>query len=196
MTEHLAETLTKKLLMNGSILEDEQDLYSYTILVLIEKIIGFSAIYLIALFQGHLLETILFILCFSNLRKYTGGFHANSFAGCFIGTTGIYLAYIRLIYPYLLANRYINITAYIISAMVILILGAVNHPNMHWDKEEYREHKRYARITVLVELAAGVLFLCLRAAEKYILFMSFGMILCAVLLILGKITEEEVNYCE
>ena len=41
---------------------------------------------------------------------------------------------------------------FLVSAMVIFVLGAVNHPGMDWNKEEFEENKKLARITVFVEL--------------------------------------------
>lgn len=193
MTEYFANMLTRTMCMDGLIEESDEEIYSYSIQVIFEKIIGFSAIYLIAWFQGYLLETVLFTVCLSNLRKYTGGYHANTFGGCFIGTIGIYLLYIKLIYPYLLNNIEVNMVAFIFSGIVILVLGAVNHPGMDWDKKEYEENKMLARIAVFVELLVVIALTYLGMAEKYILFMSFGMILCAILLTLGKITGQEVK---
>ena len=108
MTEYIANMLTKNMYMDGLIKESEESIYSYSIQLIVEKIIGFSAIYMIALFQGYFFETVLFTISLSNLRKCTGGYHANSFRSCFIGTVSIYLIYIKLIYPYLLNNMKIN----------------------------------------------------------------------------------------
>ena len=146
MTEYIANMLTKNMYMDGLIEESDESIYSYSIQLIIEKIIGFSAIYMIALFQGYFFETVLFTISLSNLRKCTGGYHANSFRSCFIGTVSIYLIYIKLIYPYLLNNIKINMIVFLVSAMVIFVLGAVNHPGMDWNKEEFEENKKLARI--------------------------------------------------
>ena len=183
MTEYIANMLTKNMYMDGLIEESDESIYPYSIQLIIEKIIGFSAIDMIALFTISL----------SSLRKCTGGYHANSFRSCFIGTVSIYLIYIKLIYPYLLNNIKINMIVFLVSAMVIFVLGAVNHPGMDWNKEEFEENKKLARITVFVELLVVIALTYLGMAEKYILFMSFGMILCAILLTLGKITGQEVK---
>ena len=194
MTEYIANMLTKNMYMDGLIKESEESIYSYSIQLIVEKIIGFSAIYMIALFQGYFFETVLFTISLSNLRKCTGGYHANSFRSCFIGTVSIYLIYIKLIYPYLLNNMKINMIIFLVSAMAIFVLGAVNHPGMDWNKEEFEENKKLARITVFVELLVVIALTYLGMAEKYILFISFGMILCAILLTLGKITGQETSY--
>lgn len=81
-------------------------------------------------------------------------------------------------------------TAFYIAGLLILLIGAVNHPNMEWSKKEYENCKALARIAVIVELFIITSFLYLGMEKDYILFMSFGMILCAFLLALGKITKQ------
>lgn len=54
MTEYIADILTKNMFTDGLIEEHEKSIYYYSIQVLIEKIIGFSAIFLIAILQGIL----------------------------------------------------------------------------------------------------------------------------------------------
>lgn len=56
MTEYIANMLTKNMYMDGLIKESEESIYSYSIQLIVEKIIGFSAIYMIALFQGYFLK--------------------------------------------------------------------------------------------------------------------------------------------
>lgn len=82
---------------------------------------------------------------------------------------------------------------FLFAGIVIFILGAVNHPSMEWDKREYEENKMLARITVFIEFLVVIALTYLGIAEKYVLFMSFGMILCAILLTLGKLLGQEVK---
>lgn len=193
MTERIANVLTEHMFADGLIECGDKEIYHYAIQVLIEKIIGFSTIFLFSIMWGVFLETVFFLLCFSCLRKYTGGFHSESYAGCFVGTTGIYIIYVKLLYPIFLKYMNINMTAFYIAGLLILLIGAVNHPNMEWSKKEYENCKALARIAVIVELFIITSFLYLGMEKDYILFMSFGMILCAFLLALGKITKQEVK---
>lgn len=60
----------------------------------------------------------------------------------------------------------INMIIFLVSAMVIFVLGAVNHPGMDWNKEEFEENKKLARITVFVELLVVIALTYLGMAEK------------------------------
>ena len=115
MTERIANVLTEHMFADGLIECGDKEIYHYAIQVLIEKIIGFSTIFLFSIMWGVFLETVFFLLCFSCLRKYTGGFHSESYAGCFVGTTGIYIIYVKLLYPIFLKYMNINMTAFYIA---------------------------------------------------------------------------------
>lgn len=193
MTEHIADLLTEHMFADGLIEYNDKKIYHYAIQVLFEKIIGFSTIFLFSIIWDVFLETALFLVCFSCLRRHTGGFHSKSYTGCFVGTTGIYIIYVKLLYPIFLKCMNINMIMFYIAGLLILLIGAVNHPNMEWSKKEYENNKASARIAAIVELFIITFFSYLGMEKDYILFMSFGMILCAFLLALGKITKQEVK---
>ena len=86
----------------------------------------------------------------------------------------------------------INDIALLVAICVLLIIGSVNHPNMAWNEEEYVKSKRMSRITVVIEGLCIFGAKCLPIPNDYILFMSFGVILSAILLALGKIIKQEV----
>lgn len=69
MTEYIANMLTKNMYMDGLIKESEESIYSYSIQLIVEKIIGFSAIYMIALFQGYFFETVFIYYIFIKFKK-------------------------------------------------------------------------------------------------------------------------------
>lgn len=195
MTEHIASVLINSLCSDGLIEEKDKEIYHYSIQVLIEKIIGFSVIIILSIRWGMLLETILFLLCFSGIRKHTGGYHAKSFMGCLIISIGIYITYVKFIFQKLSSNIDTNMILLVIATMLILAIGAVNHPNMDWSKKEHSDSKMISRITVVIEVTCIIVFYFLGMEERYILFMSFGVILSAFLLVLGKIVGQEVK-CE
>jgi accessory gene regulator B len=61
MTQHWAEKLADSLLFNGFIKECDKEIYSYHIQILLEKIIGFSVIFLISFWIKKVGQTILFV---------------------------------------------------------------------------------------------------------------------------------------
>ena len=78
-------------------------------------------------------------------------------------------------------------------AVIIFIIGAINHPNMDWSEKEHEDTKKIARIIVVIETVCIIGFCYLGMAKSYILYMSFGLMLSAVLLVLGKLMKQEVK---
>ena len=77
---------------------------------------------------------------------------------------------------------------------IILTIGAVNHPNMHWDRKEYIMCKNTARMICVVEVGIIIAFSLIGISYSYILFMSFGVILSAIMLLIAKFIRQEVIF--
>lgn len=193
VSEYVANLLVEKLLEQSLIHPHDKDIYIYYAQIWIEKLVGFSAFLIISMIENLLVETILFVVFFSWIRKYTGGFHASNFFWCFIGSCGVYLLYINIVYPLLVCCLDLNMILLFISVCAILAIGAVNHPNMNWNYAELSVTRKMARVVTLFEAGVIIAALYLRITNSYILFMSFGVILSAALLALGKLLKQEVT---
>ena len=194
MSEYLSNQLAECLCKNGLITANETNDYRYYTQLFLEKLIGFSLILLVALSNHLLLQTIFFLLFFSNIRKYSGGFHAKNFLECIILSLIVYLGYVRLLFPYLLQTSWLNTCLLAGAFAIILTIGAVNHPNMHWDREEYIMCKNTARMICVVEVGIIIAFSLIGISYSYILFMSFGVILSAIMLLIAKFIRQEVIF--
>lgn len=192
MSDYVSRKLTDCLFENGLIAAHEIEDYRYSTQLLFEKIIGMAFLLLIAAVNGQFLQTVFFLVFFSNIRKYSGGFHAKSFPGCLCLSFLVYLSYTKLLFPYLLHTPKLNTCLLAGAFIIILAIGAVNHPNMHWDEAEYSMCKNTARMICVIEVSIIIAFTLLGIADSYILFMSFGVILSAVMLLIAKFTRQEV----
>ena len=193
MIYNLANILVKKMLVYNLIKNDVQEYYKYSIQIHIERFIGFSLLLFISVFCGLMYETVFFYIFFSYIRRYSGGFHANSFGGCIFCSVTIYLVYIKILYPILLRNILLNMCILVFSLFIVLIFGAANHPNMHWNMEEYVMCRNIARVVAIIEVNCIILLFVLGVSYSYILFMSFGLTLSAIMLLLAKIIRQEVS---
>ena len=98
-----------------------------------------------------------------------------------------------VIFLYLAKHMCINITLVIAATIIIEIIGAVNHPNMEWSRKEYENSQRIAKIIAVIDCGSILIFFFGKIETSYILYMSFGIILSAILLALGKIIGQEVK---
>ena len=56
--------------------------YKYGLEITISSLLNIVLIVSIGVISGQLIESILFLICFVPLRKFTGGYHANSYFKC------------------------------------------------------------------------------------------------------------------
>jgi Accessory gene regulator B. len=192
MIEKIAVSLTRSMVEAGIIQQEQQDSYVYAIVTFIERIIVMGAVLLIAVLQKNILPTIVFWISFMELRKRTNGYHANSFLKCFLGTVGIYFLVIAVT-PLLLRYLFVMYALLIAAIICIEIIGTINHPNMNLSLEEYVDLKKTAQWFALLELFCIGIFIILDANMIYIGYMSISIILCAILLCIGKILKQELK---
>lgn len=152
VTDFIARSFARKMCELKFICPEQEDDYKYSIQVILEKVIGYFVLLLLSVLNHLFLQTILFLLFFSNLRKYTGGYHARSFLGCIGLSMMMYEVYVIFLYPLMMNLKCLNFYLLGLSLIVVLILGTVNHPDMHLDEIEYSLCKNTARRVAAIEV--------------------------------------------
>ncbi len=79
-----------------------------------------------------------------------------------------------------------------ISALIILLIGSVNHPNLELSKVELAESKLRARLVTIFEMLIIVLSVQLQIRYEYVYFMVMGIAVNAISMIVSKIIGQEV----
>lgn len=166
---------------------EERDIYVYSLQMIIEKTIGYVAIFTLALVFDMFLPTVMFVIFFGTIRKYSGGFHLAHFYSCFIMSIGIYLVMCKMIYPILPSFSVRSLILVIISCIITLIIGAINNSNIHWNKEELQETTVLTRYVAFIETVFIICMFILGCNSIYLWFMSFGILMSTMLLLIEKI---------
>ncbi len=170
--------------------EKEDYIYAYT--ASCEKILTLGAICVLGVIFDNVLNTLIFLGFFLTLRRRTGGFHADTFGKCYIGTIAIYIG------VYLSSRIFLQYFHFLLCMLVssicaVEIIGTVNHPNMDMDNAELAGSKRAARIMGITEGIFIVFFLYVGVSRVTIGYMAMGVIVCAILLCIAKIIGQEVK---
>lgn len=191
MVEMIANVIVDQMEEERFLCREMKEHYVYAIITMIEKWITVISIFCIGIFFEQFVPMVLFLAFFLTLRKRTGGFHANSFWQCYLGTLSISVVII-FICPILV--NYMSVVYSLLTCSVILIsvIGTVNHPNMAMDCLELQESKKAARNLLGLECMILVAAITLGICKIYICYMSIAIILCASLLCLAKILKQEV----
>ena len=191
MIEKMALKIVNQMEKEKIISKSRCEYYEYALISMVEHAITVGTMLLLGLVFTQFLPTICFMFFFFSLRKRTGGFHANKFWQCYLGTVITYIVVIRIV-PVICINQIEMYGILFFAVVLICIIGTINHPNIDMSKSELRESKKAARLIVLMEVVIIVVLVYLKVDILYIGYMSVAIILCAFLMCLAKIIKQEV----
>lgn len=97
MINKLSTRLTERLLSNGTISDEDKDLYIYGLFMLFSHLMFFIIACIFGLILGCIFESIIFYIAFQFIRRYAGGYHAKTETRCEILSTLSILCCIVLI---------------------------------------------------------------------------------------------------
>lgn len=192
--EQVASRIVIKMMQADLIEENESEEYVYGIQIILEKFISYLIIISIALVLHRCLEVLLFLISFSFLRKYSGGVHCKRFETCLIISTIVTFSSV-LVFPLVEKNILIYQGGLAMSIIIVILIGAINNPNINWSKEEYKQTRFLSRFRVLLaSLVLEIIFL-LKIPFNYSFYISYGIVITAISMLLeirkkGGIADE------
>lgn len=195
MIEKMALKIVNQMEMQKIISKSNCEYYEYALIAMVENAVTVGTLLLLGMLFGKFLHTVCFMVFFLSLRKRTGGFHADKFWQCYLGTVITYFAIIQIV-PILCINPIGMFGMLLIAIILICIIGTINHPNMDMSKSELQESKKAARLVVLMEVMIIAVLVYLKADILYIGYMAVAVILCAILMCLARIIKQEVRVNE
>ena len=189
MIEKMALKIVNQMEKQKIISKSNCEYYEYALIAMVENAITVGTMLLLGMLFGKILQTICFLLFFLSLRKRTGGFHADKFWQCYLGTVITFIVVIQAT-PRLCGTPAVMYGMLFLAIILIYIMGTINHPNMDMDKSELQESKKAARLVVLMEVMIIAVLVYLKADILYIGYMSVAVILCAILMCLARIIKQ------
>lgn len=193
--DQVASKIVARMITANLISDKDAEEYSYGVQILLEKIISYSIILSLAIILNRFFEIVLFLVSFSLIRKYSGGIHCKSFRTCLIASTTVSLLGV-VVFPLIEKSILIYQGGVIMSMIIVILIGAINNPNIDWSNCEYRQAKRLSRLTVLLEVSVLILLMILQFPLKIRFFISYGIVVCAISMLLeirkkGGIANED-----
>ena len=170
------------------------EIYVYGFELIISSIIETGALLLVGFLIGKFVETILFLVSFSSIRFFSGGYHANSYFKCFAVTL---VNYFLVLFLY---NNLIDFSVNIILvfSLVTFILSLILFIKVCPVKSKgktilnYKMQKRLSVIALCINMAlVMVLFYILKNSILIIVLPTILMV--DTLIIIEKIKQGVVK---
>lgn len=119
------------------------DIYIYGIELVISSTISTSLIILTGVLTHTFLECLIYLLSFSLIRIYTGGYHCMSYLRCNIVSVLSYIIVFLSVYylDYFISNPYVLFSGYAISLTMAIFFAPVKHENKQVTNAERKKYK-------------------------------------------------------
>lgn len=187
MLKNLADEMSIKMVANKTIDIDDRECYAYGLELLFSKVIFYVVTLILSFLTGAFAATLVFIVAYMWLRKYSGGYHCNTSEMCLLLSIIIVMINILI---YKLSIDFINdatlivwITAAVMAYIIILIFSPVASPNKPITSDE---RKKYKIITMLISSVIMTVAILSFYFKWYIAFfqLSYAIIIDSALIIL------------
>ena len=118
--------ITKLLIDNNIIPQEAQESYEYGIEVWILKMIHAITIIIIGISFKRIVETLLFLLVFSKIRKLAGGYHASTKTRCFSISLIMIFSLCIILNTLIIPTSYLLLT-YLFSTLIVIVKCKTNY---------------------------------------------------------------------
>ena len=151
-----AERISDILIKQQIIEEKRRALYVFGLRQIFDLSLNIITVILIGLYSRMLLQIVLFMLAYSSIRCYAGGYHAKTKLRCYLCSVAMFIVILPLI-QILMTNPIISLIVAVITAAVIFILAPVEHKNKPLRENERKVYRQRARILTGCELLIAVI---------------------------------------
>lgn len=167
----LSERITDYLVRKGEISKEEVKIYHYGFTVAIDTVVDMVVLFIIGILMKHLIATIIFILVFTTVRIYTGGYHARTRIAC-IGITGMSLIFNIVVSEFISKagiSFYYYIVVSVFSVLITYLKAPVKNENKILEDEEVIVyHRKSLMLVSFFVIIAGICLLLHRTESTFI----------------------------
>lgn len=160
MLQILAKKITAALVLSKIISPDDMETYTYGLELLITKLVLYLLIFIIAALTKTVIVSLLFVVMYMSLRKYTGGFHCKTAERCLCVSLLIHILMIVVYYLSISTTDFILLVLSALSSVVIAIFSPVeneNRPLDNGEKYKYKVKSILIMMVILILMAVSIL---------------------------------------
>ena len=175
--QYLVEKIVAWLIKSEAILKEDREIYEYAMYAFIISMSPVIVVVIIGEIMGKLAESILIIIPFMFIRKFSGGFHAKYAWVCMVFSSGILFACVYMVVHITYNVCCINVIL-ICSAISLMIFSPIDSEKRRLDLSEKKEYKITAIILVTIFV---IIYYILMFADReiYAICIAEGIILTA-----------------
>lgn len=180
----LARWLTKTMIDDGMMDEEEKGIYEYGIQVFLEMSMCLGTCLFVAFLFHIFLEITIFFLIFIPLRSYAGGLHFESFWSCYLFSCFTFIGVIAM-------AKYLEIpvTAGFIIVLILMLAMYLLYPVENINREVEADENKYFRKKLLQFLFFDVIIVMLFLVfdkKEYMQIVMLTFVVVVLTMLMGK----------
>lgn len=191
MITKLSNKILQFLINNGVVsdTEDDREYYQYGIEITVSSILNIVLIMLLGVVYHSIIESLMFLFTFITLRKFTGGFHADTYFKCNASFCLVYTLVIAA-YRYITISHTVPVCVALLAfdLVVIMIFCPVENVNKPIPQERRPKLKILSALLFVVYAAVGMFLITMKI--KYGMLIIFTLTSVSVLIILANVKEQ------
>jgi accessory gene regulator B len=197
MISKIVDLVLENLADNNKINQENRQIYAYVLENFISAVITWVVFSVVAILLKIPDKMIIFVAFYAPIRKFAGGYHAKTRAGCLLLSlfSTLLMIYMSMFISGLTMWYIGAILCVVLSIISIFAFAPVDHHNRRLSLEKKYLNRRISRYIIVIEcglVIIGMLFF--RQWKVYILIASMALLLEGAVLIPYKLNTEDTKH--
>lgn len=172
--------------------EEEKPIYIYGFELSISTLSSLASILLFSLIIGHISYALFFLLFFFTMRLFCGGYHASTYARCFIITNSIFLSTVALTEIVIKLNLITLMPILFgVSAVIVFIFSPIKNENHPCSEKTFLKNRKISRFLSCSYLLLYMIMFFFLNSEHILVNSAWSFIWVSVMIIIEKISQRK-----
>ncbi|ROR29125.1 accessory gene regulator B [Mobilisporobacter senegalensis] len=195
MISDLSVKVTDVLLSNRIIEKQDEDIYKYGLELLMSTVINLTCIIFIGCMFGKFIQTTIFILEYCFIRRYAGGYHADTHGRCIAAFSILYFLMLGITEMFHINEaNLILILASIVSNIIVFQLSPVADQNKPLEDHEIKRNSLMSKRLVIISLVINIiLYLFFKNEYSLVLFALYAQVWVGAVVLVGYIKNRYIT---
>jgi len=185
MLSRIATIISERLVSKEIIKKDETSIYIYGLELILSFVFSTVIVLIIGFILNCIFSTIMFLTIFIILRRFTGGFHAKTYAKCQICTISI-STFVMIASKYITVEYFSFLTLAFLSYPIIILFAPIKNPHKNLSNKKKKKNKFLSVIFFSIFLLSGVALINSNTILCNTIFLTLSVVIALMLVPLLK----------
>ena len=192
MLATIAARLTDQLYFRCPLDPSKKAIYEYGIQLSLSTLASMCSIVLLGLLFKNPASAFIFLGVFFFLRLFSGGYHAPTYARCFLLTNSVYLAVVGTSYWIVCFQLYHLLPVVVVASCVVVIaLSPVRNKHHPLSENTYRKNRKIAVVLAAIESFLFLFLVIWQIFRPYVAISTMSLAAVAVMMLFTLRRKED-----